>query len=115
MSRLPHSQIEPSNPIKFDQVSAERRRCPRRLVEEVVTAVFSNGPERLGLARMVLIDSSHTGMGLLTSTQLDEGTRVTLTSNNIPMPHKSGVVVRCIRLDDGFSIGIALDRPKTAA
>jgi hypothetical protein len=115
MSRLPHSQIEPSNPIKFDQVAAERRRCPRRLMEEIVTAVYSHGAERLGLARMVLIDSSHTGLGLLASTQLDEGTRVTLTSNNMPMPHKSGVVVRCIRLADGFSIGIALDRPKAAA
>jgi hypothetical protein len=121
MSRLPRQIIEHNAPrkphpnINAEQLYLERRRSPRRPVEESVTAVFRDGGGRMGLARVLVLDSSHTGLGLRSLQQLEPGTRVTLTANNLPMPHRSGTVVRCDTCQDGaFSVGIAYDRQKAA-
>jgi hypothetical protein len=118
MSRLPRQQIEhfpaPSTLIT-DQLHMERRRSPRRPIEETATAVFRDGRERFGLTRVLVIDSSHTGLGLKALQHFELGMRVTLTANNMPMPHRSGTVVRCTLSDDGaYSVGIIFDRLKAA-
>lgn len=112
---LPQQQIEHTGP-NFDQLKMERRRAPRRLIEEIATAVFHHGRERFGLTRVILVDSSHTGIGLKTDQPFEPGTRITLTQNNIPMPHRSGTVVRCNPADtEGhFSVGIRYDKSKAA-
>lgn len=124
MSRLPHQQIElaaqsttraASGQLNTDQLHMERRRSPRRPIEETATAVFRDGCERFGLTRVLVIDSSHTGLGLKVLQQFDLGTRVTLTANNMPMPHRSGTVVRCEACEEGvYSVGILFDRLKAA-
>jgi hypothetical protein len=125
MSRLPRQQIEHNAPairgpfahptINADQLHMERRRSPRRPIEETATAVFRDGRDRFGLTRVLVLDSSHTGLGLRSLQQLDLGTRVTLTANNMPMPHRSGTVVRCTPCEGGaFSVGIIYDRQKAA-
>ncbi|HYD00004.1 MAG TPA: hypothetical protein VEB22_02155 [Phycisphaerales bacterium] len=119
MSRLPRQQIEhtpaPAGPLNADQLRMERRRSPRRQIEEIVTAVFRDGRERFGLTRVLVIDSSHTGLGVRADQAFEPGTRFTLTANNMPMPHKSGTVVRCIPCEDGgYSVGIIFDRLKAA-
>jgi hypothetical protein len=93
----------------------ERRRSPRRPIEELVTAVFRDGRERFGLTRVLVLDSSHTGLGVKSDQAFELGTRFTLTANNIPMPHRSGTVVRCIPCEGGgYSVGILFDRLKAA-
>ncbi|MDP1660315.1 MAG: PilZ domain-containing protein [Phycisphaerales bacterium] len=118
MSRLPRQQIEHTSPIaklNADQLHMERRRSPRRPIEEMVTAVFRDGRERFGLTRVILLDSSHTGLGIKADQSFEPGTRFTLTANNVPMPHRSGTVVRCIPCGDGaYSVGVVFDRLKAA-
>ena len=125
MSRLPRQQIEHTplpgttrpagGHLDASQLHMERRRSPRRPLEEAATAVFRDGRDRFGLARVLVIDSSHTGLGLRSLQQFDPGTRVTLTANSVPMPHPSGTVVRCDACQDGaYSVGIVYDRRKTA-
>jgi hypothetical protein len=113
MSSLPRQQIELTGP-NFDQLKMERRRSPRRLIEELATAVFHHGRERFGLTRVLVVDSSHTGIGLKTDAYFEPGTRLTLTQNNVPMPHRSGTVVRCVQGDEGFLVGVVYDRVKAA-
>jgi len=118
MSRLPRQQIEhiaAPIPLNADQLHLERRRSPRRPLEETATAVFRDGHERFGLTRVLVVDSSHTGLGLKVLQNFDLGTRVTLTANNMPMPHRGGTVVRCDACEDGaYSVGIIFDRLKAA-
>jgi hypothetical protein len=110
MSQLPRSMIEAQPKLNTDQLKLDRRRCPRRAAEELVTAVFSQGDDRLGVTRLLLLDVSHTGIGAACEKPLDPGTRVTLTSHGIPMPHKSGTVVRCLVTTEGYLLGIQLDK-----
>lgn len=118
MSQLPRQQIEhiaAPAALNADQLKMERRRSPRRPIEEIATAVFRDGRERFGLTRVLVLDSSHTGLGMKTDQGFELGTRVSLTANNMPMPHKSGTVVRCFRCEDGgYSVGILFDRVKAA-
>lgn len=118
MSRLPRQQIEhtaSTDALNGDQLRMERRRSPRRPIEELTTAVFRDGRERFGLTRVLVLDSSHTGLGIKADQAFEPGTRLTLTANNMPMPHRSGTVVRCIPCTGGgYSVGIAFDRLKAA-
>ena len=119
MSRLPRQQIEHTppalTPLNDEQLRMERRRSPRRPIEELVTAVFRDGRERFGLTRVLVLDSSHTGLGLKADQAFELGTRFTLTANNMPMPHRSGTVVRCNPCaSGGYSVGVIFDRLKAA-
>jgi hypothetical protein len=100
--------------LNFDQIKLERRRSPRHVVEELVTAVFK-GDDRIGVTRLLVVDASHTGLGACSETFLEPGTRVTLTTRGVPMPHKAGTVVRCIKSAQGFLLGVRFDTTKTAA
>lgn len=111
---LPTSQIE-SHPLNFDQLRLDRRRCPRKVCEEFVTAMFTQGHERLGLTRLMLRDVSHTGFGCISEKPLEPGTKLTLTTHGIPMPHKAGTVVRCTITNDGYLLGLSWDRHQSMA
>jgi hypothetical protein len=101
--------------LNFDQVKNDRRRAPRQVVEELVTAVFHDGPDRVLVSRVLLTDVSHTGLGCACEKPLAPGAKVTLTSRGVPMPHKSGTVVRCRAVSGGFLLGVSLDRQRAVA
>lgn len=111
----PKRDTVPQCPLNFDQVKHDRRRAPRQVVEELVTAVFHDGPDRVLVSRVLLTDVSHTGLGCACEKPLAPGAKVTLTSRGVPMPHKSGTVVRCWPVSGGFMLGVSLDRQRAVA
>ncbi|GEM_PF-1938071 len=109
-------QTLPTGPsLNFDAVKSDRRRAPRQVVEELVTAVFHDGPDRVVVSRVLLTDVSHTGLGCACEKALTLGAKVTLTSHGVPMPHKTGTVVRCGPVPGGFLLGVSLDRQRGVA
>lgn len=112
--RLPDSQFE-SLPLNFDQLRMERRRCPRRMCEELVQAVFHGERDRVGVTRLLLRDVSHSGLGCISETPLEPGSRVTIAVHGVPMPQKSGTVVRCLVTSEGFLLGVSWDKVRDMA
>ena len=106
---LPTSQIE-ARPLNFEQLQLDRRRSPRKACQEQATAMFTHGDDRLGLARLLLRDVSHTGLGCLCEKALEPGTKLTLTTHGIPLPHKAGTVLRCTITQEGFLLGLRWNR-----
>ncbi|MCU0689587.1 MAG: PilZ domain-containing protein [Phycisphaerales bacterium] len=105
--------------LNFDQLKLDRRRCPRKVCEELVTAVFhADAPAthaELGLTRLLLRDISHTGLGCLSEKPLEPGTKLTLTTHGVPMPHKAGTVIRCTITTEGYLLGLTWDRTRDMA
>ncbi len=84
----------------------ERRVAHREPAAGIVSATFSNGTDRYGIARLSLIDRSHGGMGAWTSTPLEPGMTIALSPVGTAAAWLTGVVARCKQEGDGYHVGL---------
>lgn len=93
---------------------SERRRFCRRPAEGTLTATFSDWQGRAGVAPLQLEDSSLTGVGVLSPVELTPGMTVTLCGADGRVPARTGVVVRCRRTAEAWSVGLSFSRRAAA-
>lgn len=105
-----------------DSYLIERRRAPRRRASGTVTAIIiteeSNQTTLGQIAPIQLRDVSETGLGGFSTGCLPEESVVRLffpPSDYEPGFEATGRVVRCNATADGWSIGVALLKQRTAA
>lgn len=72
-------------------------------------AAFYDDDGAISLTRVDLVDSSRLGIGLISPTQVEPGVRVCLYSGSWPLPHRSGIVTRCVPDGDSFRLGLRCD------
>lgn len=103
--------------LNLDQLRFERRRLPRKPTEGVLTAVYSDGADRTGLAPMAIVDTNVAGFGARTPVALAPGMRVSLSAATAPIAYRSGIVVRCQPDGDAWNVGVMAElagRPAAA-
>lgn len=94
--------------LNTDQLRLERRRWNRRPVEACMTAVYRTA-DRRGVTPLTIVDMSLDGLGAISATELEPGTRISVCASAAPVPARSGTVVRCIADHGKFEIGVRLD------
>ena len=111
-----------------DSFKFERRREPRHRLYARVTAV-ARPERRLGevdhsrgeagqICALELVDQSASGLGAWSVEPVSLGSRVTIffpAHGSEPGFNSVGRVVRCVRAQDGYSIGLQLESQMAAA
>ena len=92
----------------------ERRAGERVDLSGGAMAAFYDEDGAFGLTRVELVDTSGAGIGMRCPVQVAPGVRFSLYSGSIPLPHQTGIVVRCSREGEEFRIGLRCDRRKAA-
>lgn len=98
--RLENCEIKPLHP--------NRRECARYPAEGSAIAIANIAHRRL-VTTTDLVDASPSGLGLLSPMELPIGANVQLHFNNSELPGRSGTVVRCHQVEDGYRVGIFCD------
>ncbi|MCE2966573.1 MAG: PilZ domain-containing protein [Phycisphaerales bacterium] len=113
MVELLHTRARAMN-WRTDHLAEERREYSRRRVESRITAMFA-GPSRQGVLPLDIVDTSATGLGVTSTTELEVGTRVMLVSGNTPIPDRIATVVHCVCDDQGrFHMGLRYEFHRAA-
>jgi hypothetical protein len=113
MVELLHTRARALN-WRTDHLAQERREYSRRRVESRITAMFA-GPSRQGVLPLDIVDTSATGLGVTSTTELEVGTRVMLVSGNTPIPDRVATVVHCVCDDQGrFHMGLRYEFHRAA-
>ncbi len=93
-------------------IRLERRRVPRYETRGSAVADFGSGPDGHIIAGVELLDSSASGLGLLSPTPVEIGRRVRIYLGHSPVPGRSGRVARCLDVrtatgvHKGYRIGL---------
>ncbi len=106
---VPFPDIAPE-PLRFD-----RRRLPRKQMAGFAMAVFSTGFAATTVARVELVDASHTGLCVKSPTPIEEGATFSIIPEDPLMPRRVGITVRCKDADGGFHLGLRMRRDSAAA
>ena len=104
-------------PLRFvAALPSERRKVPRKKFDQPAMAVFATGLTAASLARVMITDASHTGMGFISPVMVEPGTSVSVMPEHPMWPRQTGIVVRCSAREDGtFAVGIMTRRANAAA
>ena len=106
--RRPTSALD-IRPFRF-----ERRAGGRMPGDGEAMAAFYDEDGALSLTRVTLVDSSRNGLGLVCPVEVEPGARFCLYSRNTPLPHSTGVVVRCRPEGEDWRVGLSCDPAKAA-
>ena len=91
-----------------------RRLCARHPADGTAIAIAERAERRI-VTTVRLVDASAFGLGFFSPMPLPEGAHIRLHFNGSDLPGRSGTVVRSIRVEDGFRIGINCDAAVCAA
>jgi PilZ domain len=86
----------------------ERRQELREAASGAVSASFSDGACRFGIAAATLVDRSPGGVGLETISEITPGMRVQIRAEGSAGAWFTGVAVRCEAAGAGFRVGVRL-------
>lgn len=86
----------------------ERRREQRKAAEGVVSASYSDGVSRFGIATANIVDRSPSGVGLETISAISPGMRVQIRPEGAGTAWLDGVAVRCEAMGTGYRVGVRL-------
>lgn len=84
----------------------DRRSAPRRHADGESMAIFSDNAGRHLIARVELVDSSPSGLGLLAPLAVEPGMGIALNTAGPGRPRFVGFVARCERAGLGYRIGL---------
>jgi hypothetical protein len=101
---------EPAAPIPFD-----RRRHPRSPSEGTLMAAFVCDRAGITLARVERLDTSRHGAGLRCPLEIEPGTRFSLQREGSPLSNDRGVVARCTKSNDHYTLGLMFEDRLDAA
>lgn len=101
---------EPPAPIAFD-----RRRLPRKQMSGFAMTVFSFGFAAGTVARVELVDGSHTGLGIKSPVPVEPGAAFSMVPEDRLMPRQVGIAVRCELVDGEYHVGLRMRRSSMAA
>ncbi len=88
----------------------ERRVWTRKPAQGHFTMTFRD-EDRRGVSPLMVVDTSLDGLGGLSPVRLEPGTRVGLSTGQVPVAVRSGTVVRCEESpgDGAWRVGVRLD------
>jgi hypothetical protein len=94
------------SPFKLD-----RRRAPREPAAGILSATYTNGTSRHGIAQLHVLDRGPRGLGAFTTSRIEAGMHVTLAPAGSSVAWLSGRAVRCEPAmceggEEGWHIGI---------
>lgn len=107
---LPADRPQPADPIPFD-----RRRNTRSAATDTVMASFVSDQAGITLARVTITDISREGAGLRCPLQIEPGTRFSLYRDGALLGADHGIVERCTRTQDHYTLGLRFEERRDAA
>ncbi|MBL9033052.1 MAG: hypothetical protein JNM80_15245 [Phycisphaerae bacterium] len=96
-------------PRLHDAFRFDRRGLRRAVETGSAMAAFYDEDGAISLTRVDLVDSTPRGIGMMSPLEVEPGVRVCLYSGAWPMPHRAGIVTRCVPEGEGFRVGLRCD------
>jgi hypothetical protein len=102
-------------PLAVDQRSLsgelklDKRMFPRKVLDQQMTAVYTDEDGQRGMTRIGIIDGSWVGLGAISPKRLDVGTVLDFCAPGVPVLTRRGEVVRCEPVNTGYRLGIRLE------